>query len=66
MKNQKGYVVISELPLDQQEPFKKWLINQTLPVIPEEGTNSHNCAYSWDYEHWFSHWSIGKEAEIDD
>jgi len=62
----KSYVVISELPIEQQEPFKKWLIWQTCPAVEGEGENKYNCAYIWDYESWLKDWKNGKEAPIID
>lgn len=62
----KNYVVISELPIEQQEPFKKWLIGQTCPAMGNEGENKYNCAYAWDYKHWLEAWKNGKDASIRD
>lgn len=45
-----NYIVIEELPEDQQEPFSKWLYGQTVPIIESEG--DHHCAYKWDYDLW--------------
>ncbi|MFC4210854.1 hypothetical protein ACFOWA_06665 [Pedobacter lithocola] len=49
------YICISELPLNEQEPFKNWLLKegQTQPVIEEEPIK-FDCAYPWDYELWKS------------
>ena len=58
----KFYIVISDLPIEQQEPFKKWLIGQTCPAIDTEGKNKYNCAYVWDYKYWLSEWVNGKET----
>lgn len=48
-----AYICISELPLDEQVSFKKWLHEngQTQPVIDEEPIE-FDCAYPWDYEFW--------------
>ncbi len=53
-------IVISELPLDQQEPFSKWVEPKTCPYDDEDITKKY--AYRWDYEHWFNYWSKGKIA----
>lgn len=58
----KFYIIISELPPEQQSPFKKWLVGQTRPVVEEAGEDKYNCAYIWDYKNWFSHWEKGLEA----
>lgn len=50
-----AYICISELPEEEQERFKKWLLHegQTQPVIDEEPIE-FDCAYAWDYELWKS------------
>lgn len=60
------YVVIPELPEEQQRPFSEWLIGQTLPVIDDEGENRYNCAYKWDYDKWLAYWQKGKNAPVYD
>jgi hypothetical protein len=60
------YVVIAKLPIEQQEPFKKWLIGQTCPAMDCEGENKFNCAYVWDYNDWLNAWKMGKIAPIND
>jgi len=60
------YIVISELPEEQQEPLKKWLYGQTLPIVYEEGKNSHNCCYKWDYLTWLKCWKKNKIAPVYD
>lgn len=49
------YICISELPKEEQVPFKKWLNDegQTQPIIEEEPIE-FDCAYLWDYELWKS------------
>jgi hypothetical protein len=60
------YVVIPELPKEQQEPFNKWLIGQTLPIVEKEGVFKYKCAYKWDYDKWLAYWERGKTAPIYD
>ena len=63
------YVVVNELPEDQQKPFSDWLIGQTLPVIEEEERKYGKVtitAYSWDYEYWYDYWIKGEEALVTD
>ncbi len=65
--NQEGkYVVILLLPIEQIEPFTKWIDTQTVPIIESEGENSKHCAWLWDYERWYRSWSVGRVAEIFD
>lgn len=63
---QKGvhYVVIPELPEEQQALFTKWLDGQTVPIVGEEGENKFKCAYKWDYDQWYASWSKGKTAIV--
>lgn len=65
-EKQKFYIVIPELPKEQQEPFSNWLRNQTAPVIEEEGENRFNCAYRSDYNKWLSYWLKKQVAPIND
>ncbi len=53
MKN-KNYVVVSELPEKQREPFLKWLQNQTIPVIESEPKDAV-CAYKTQYNIWLQY-----------
>ncbi|RNL51458.1 hypothetical protein [Pedobacter jejuensis] len=48
------FILISELPTDEQAPFKQWLHSegQTQPLIDKQLDG--NCAYPWDYELWKS------------
>lgn len=63
-----GYLVIAELPADQQVPFRRWVIEggQTQPVLEQEGKLATDCAYVWDYERWYGFWSQGQIAPIED
>lgn len=47
-----NYLVIPELPLEQQKPLNEWLAGQSCPLIEGEG----NCCYPWDYENWLKYW----------
>jgi hypothetical protein len=58
------YVVIPLLPIEQIEPFSKWLHGQTVPVIEEEGEYANKCAWLWDYKKWHEAWSTGQVAII--
>lgn len=59
------YVVISALPIDQQEPFSKWLIGQTVPTIKDALGNHVNCAHLEDYNSWKLYAEIGHDLEPD-
>lgn len=61
-----NYIVISELPQEQQEPFNNWLFGQTRPLVEQEGENARNCAYKSDYNIWLNHWKKGQEAPMHD
>jgi len=63
---QNAYVVITRLPPEQQEPFRKWLDGQTVPIVPEEGIHADDCAWSHDYRHWLSNWLDGRDAPVMD
>ncbi|RUT72942.1 hypothetical protein [Ancylomarina longa] len=54
MKKEVDYILISELPSEDQEPFQKWLSVRARPVIEEEGTNSMDYCWRLDYERWKS------------
>jgi hypothetical protein len=58
------YVVIPLLPIEQVEPFSKWLYGQTVPVIEAEGEYANQCAWLWDYKKWYEAWSMGRAAII--
>jgi hypothetical protein len=60
------YIVISELPEEEQKPFRKWLVGQTLPLIEEESKNKYNCAYKWDYDKWLSYYRKNQNAPVTD
>jgi hypothetical protein len=42
------YPKISDLPIDEQKPFRCWLAGQTIPVSKD----GESCYYPWDYERW--------------
>ncbi len=66
MQKGKEYIVIDELPEEQQAPLRKWLIGQTVPVILQEGENAHDCCYLWDYNKWLTYWKAGRSAPVTD
>lgn len=68
MKHEKGktYVVIPELPENEQKPFSDWLTGQTLPIIDSEGENAYNCAWKWDYDKWKAYFEKGQIAPVTD
>lgn len=47
MKKGIDYIVVDELPIEQREALKKWLIGQTLPSIENENSI---CCYMSDYD----------------
>jgi hypothetical protein len=53
------YIVIMELPIEQQVSFNHWLVGQIVPHILAEGENNHRCAYKSDYEIWLKHYLWG-------
>ena len=57
-----GYVVIHELPKEQQEPFKLWLEGQTVPIVEDEGENKLWCAFKYDYDKFLRSWKVGLVA----
>ncbi len=44
------YMLISELPEEEKEPFCKWMRGQTCPMI--EGKEMQDTVYPWDYDRW--------------
>ena len=60
------YVVIPELPKEQQKPLWKWLVGQTMPIVEEEGENARECCFKWDYDQWYEAWSRGRIAPVYD
>lgn len=64
--NKGGYVVMGDLPEEQRNLFRQWIIEggQTRPDIEQEGDRAMDCAYVWDYERWLWHWSRGQQAPI--
>lgn len=47
MKKNIDYIVIDELPIEQREALKKWLMGKTVPTIENE---KNMCCYKRDYE----------------
>lgn len=52
MKKNVDYIVLSELPREQQIAFMKWWQGGTVPVVYAEKENKHSCVYKEDYD-WF-------------
>jgi hypothetical protein len=61
-----AYIVVADLPLEQQVPLNEWLKGQTREAIEEEGENKYNCCYYTDYSNWYEHWIKGGIAANDD
>ena len=62
-----GYVVILDLPENEQVPFTKWLDGQTRPIVEQEGLERKSyCAYKWDYDRWKEAFDKGIVANIYD
>ena len=55
------YVVVNKLPQNQRASFLRWLDGQTIPVVEQE--EPELCAYYWDYERWYRHWSGESQIE---
>lgn len=55
MRKNVDYIVISDLPIDQQRPFENWLKGQSMPMIESEGESRYKCAYKWDYDRWIEY-----------
>ena len=53
MKN-KEYTRIRNLPEEEREPFRKWLVGQTRPAIEEEPMTieAQDAYYEHDYQAW--------------
>lgn len=65
---QQPFVIVRELPEDQQQEFSDWLLGITTPVVPEADAFYGEivlCAYSWDYEIWYDYWIQGEIAPKD-
>lgn len=52
MRKNIDYIVIPELPQEEQEPFLKWVTGKTMPDIAEEGDNRYQCFFKRDYDRW--------------
>lgn len=61
-----AYIVIADLPVEQQAPLNQWLIGQTREVIEEEGENKYNCCFYSDYSNWYDSWINGELATVND
>lgn len=66
MEKGKDYIVISELPEEQQAALREWLVGQTLPVVPAEGDKANDCCYRRDYDRFFTYWKAGQVAPVFD
>jgi len=52
-KKNTDYIIISELPQEEQEPFKKWLIVHSVPDIKSGWIGTAvSCVWVEDYESW--------------
>jgi hypothetical protein len=60
------YIVIAELPIEQQAPLNEWLRNQTREAIEHEGENKCNCCFYHDYLRWYDRWILGEKANVPD
>ncbi|OJU28183.1 MAG: hypothetical protein BGN92_10050 [Sphingobacteriales bacterium 41-5] len=60
------YIVIADLPVEQQVPLNQWLIGQTREAIKEEGENKYNCCFYHDYSNWYDGWIKGETAPNND
>lgn len=60
------YVVITELPKEQQVQLTKWLAGQTRPLIQDEEGRVLSVCYRWDYEDWLEHYKKGEVAPVTD
>lgn len=60
------YIVIADLPIEQQEPLSQWLIGQTREATEEESENKYNCCFYHDYSNWYDSWIKGKQATVND
>jgi len=47
------YILISDLPEEEKEPFCKWMRGQTCPMI--DGREMADTVYPWDYDRWRDH-----------
>lgn len=52
MKPEKQWPRIRDLPEAEREPFTKFLVGQTCPMIEGEPMDSQDGYYPWDYENW--------------
>lgn len=43
---------IKDLPKEEQEPFRKWLGGQTVPLIEGVPMDEQDGYYEWDYKRW--------------
>jgi hypothetical protein len=66
MEKNKDYIVITELPIEQQKPLNDWLYGQSAPIIEKEGINKYNCCFKWDYDTWYAAWIQGNGAVVTD
>ena len=64
MKKNIDYILISELPEEQQLIFTHWLRGQTCPVV--EGEKDSDCAYKHDYDLWLKYYLKNKTAPVYD
>lgn len=56
------YIVVADLPMEQQAPLNEWLKNQTREAIETEGENKYNCCFYHDYCNWYEQWIKGEHA----
>ena len=66
MQKNIDYIVVEELPAEQQAPFMNWLQGQTISVIPAEADKAFKCCEKSKYDLWLSFWMQGKQAPEDD
>ena len=61
-----AYIVIADLPAEQQAPLNQWLVGQTREAIEEEGENKYNCCFYHDYSNWYDNGIKGETAPNND
>ena len=43
---------VRDLPEEEREPFMRWLMNQTRPILPGVPVREQDGYYQWDHDRW--------------
>lgn len=58
MPEKQTWPLIKDLPIERQEPFRRWLRGQKYPIIEGLPALGWDAYYPWDYERFVAGLSV--------